>query len=41
MKTLNILDYGAKNDQPYSDEARAYQLNLFIETVKGFEVKYN
>ena len=34
-------DPAAKNYQPYSDEARAYQLNMLMETVKRYEAKYN
>ena len=34
-------DPAAKNYQPYSDEARAYQLNMLVERVKRFEAKYN
>ena len=34
-------DPAAKNYQPYSDEARAYQLNLLIKAVKHYEAKYN
>ncbi len=34
-------DPTAKNYQPYSDEARAYQLGLLIEKINDYEGKYN